>query len=206
MKRRYGARVGVALLVVALGVVAVTQFVRHGFSAHEEPWAVEAFVARHLRNLAIPAGAREQQNPVPPTPEVLAEARAHFADHCAICHANDGSGNTTFGQNLYPPPPDLRKAHTQSLSDGEIFYIIRNGVRFTGMPAFGVGDPADDTDSWKLVRFIRHLPEISQEELAEMETLNPKSPKEIREEEAMQRFLSGGAPPADANGHDDHHH
>jgi hypothetical protein len=59
------------------------------------------------------------------------------------------------------------------------------------MPAWGTGDPSEDTDSWKLVHFIRHLPRLSQEELAEMKTLNPKTMEEREEEAAAERFLQG---------------
>jgi hypothetical protein len=84
------------------------------------------------------------------------------------------------------------------MSDGEMFFIIQNGIRFTGMPAWGTGDPSEDTDSWKLVHFIRHLPRLSQEELAEMKTLNPKTAHDLEEEAAAERFLQGEdeAPPA----------
>jgi mono/diheme cytochrome c family protein len=81
------------------------------------------------------------------TKQVLAEARAHFADHCAICHSNNGSGNTQIGQNLYPKAPDMRLPQTQNLSDGEIYYTIHNGIRLTGMPAWGT--EVKDDDSWK---------------------------------------------------------
>jgi mono/diheme cytochrome c family protein len=115
---------------------------------------------------------------------------AHYADHCAICHDNDGSGNTTIGKGLFPKPPDMRQPATRNLSDGELFYIIHNGVRLTGMPAFGTeGD--QDLDSWKLVQFIRHLPSITPEELEQMKGMNPKSPEEFREEEAIKKFLEG---------------
>jgi mono/diheme cytochrome c family protein len=98
-----------------------------------------------MRNLAVPRGARNLRNPVAQTHEGLVEALAHFADHCASCHANDGSGQTEIGENLYPKAPDMRLPATQSLSDGELFYIIENGIRLTGMPAWGAG--ADDHDS-----------------------------------------------------------
>jgi len=123
------------------------------------------------------------------SPEVIAEAMAHFADHCATCHANDGSGDTAIGKGLYPKPTDLRAAGTQDLTDGELFYIIHNGIRLTGMPAFGRSD--EDTDSWKLVHFIRHLPSITSEEVQKMKGMNPKSPQELEEEETMRRFLAG---------------
>jgi mono/diheme cytochrome c family protein len=138
---------------------------------------------------------------VPATPEVLASARAHFADHCAGCHGNDGKGQTEMGRNLYPKAPDMTTG-TQSLLDGEIFYIIKNGVRLTGMPAWGDDSPESDRASWELVHFIRHLPRITPEELKEMTDLNPVSPHEAREREEIDRFLHGQESPPE---HEHHH-
>ena len=137
-----------------------------GLSAKATPTRLEAFLARNTRHLAIPGNARLTQNPVLDSPEGQREARLHFADHCAICHGNNGSGDTPIGNGLYPKPPDLRKPQTQELSDGELFWIIENGVRFTGMPAFSSNgnhisaNHGNGQDSWKLVHFIRHLPSI----------------------------------------------
>jgi mono/diheme cytochrome c family protein len=66
----------------------------------------------------------------------------------------------------------LRAAGTQNKSDGELYYTIQNGVRLSGMPAFGEAHTAAQT--WRLVLFIRHLPQITAEELNEMKALNPK--------------------------------
>ena len=182
----------VAAIVLALPIAGGGYLLRHGYSAREQPSAVEAAVARRLRRLATPADARARVNPVALTPEVLAEARAHWADHCAICHANDGSGDTPLGQGLYPRAPDMRKVDTQRLGDGELFYVIRNGVRFTGMPAWGAGTAQDDRDSWALVHFIRHLPHASADELAQMRRMNPKGLHELEEEREAEEFLQGG--------------
>src|SRR5262245_19367202 len=135
MRRR--SKIAFAAVLVALlgGVIGLAVMLQRGFSARNQPMAVETFGARRLRHLAVPRSARAAKNPMKATSEVLAEARAHFADHCAGCHANDGSGQTEIGQNLYPKAPDMRQSETQSLSDGELFYIIHNGIRFTGMPA-----------------------------------------------------------------------
>jgi mono/diheme cytochrome c family protein len=179
------------VLIGAAGVLLIASVLRGGVSARREPSAAEAFVARRLRHWAIPSGDRGRPNPVPQTPQAIAEGRAHFADHCAICHANDGSGDTEMGRGLYPKAPDMRRAETQSLSDGELFYIIKNGVRFTGMPAWGSDDPASDEASWKLVRFIRHIPDVTAAELQEMRALNPKSPHEAAEEREEREFLEG---------------
>ncbi len=199
--------VKVALVIVGLALIAgawgVVSLLRHGFSARDQPTRVEALLARKLRHLAVPRDARQAQNPVPRTPEAMARARSHFADHCASCHGNDGRGRTALGQNLYPKAPDMTLADTQRLSDGEIFYIIENGVRLTGMPAWGERGPHDATESWELVHLIRHLPDITAQELAEMESLNPKSRRQFEEEEAIRKFLAGegDAPAPGEQGH-----
>ena len=97
----------------------------------------------------------------------------------------------------------MRLAPTQQLRDGELYYIIHNGVRWTGMPAWG--EPGDDPDSWKMVLFIRHLPKITGGELEEMERLNPKSPEEVEEERGEREFLEGGKPQAPLPDHSRHH-
>lgn len=149
-----------------------------GVSARGEPGTVEKFMARTMRRLAVPRNDRNRQNPVAATPDVIAEGMAHFADHCAACHANDGSGETQIGLGLYPRPPDLRLRETQSLTDGELFYTIENGVRLTGMPAWGTGTPESAEETWHIVHFIRRLPTLSPDQLAHMASLNPKSAAE----------------------------
>jgi mono/diheme cytochrome c family protein len=133
------------------------------------------------------------------------ESLAHFADHCALCHANDGSGQTPIGKNVNPRALDLRLPDIQSMSDGEIFWVIHNGIRFTAMPAWGEGDPAEDKDSWKLVHFIRHLPQLTTDELDRMKALNPKTKKDLEEEAAFGEFLQGNDAAA-AKTDSGHHH
>ena len=188
--------IGVALLAVAFGIVI--SILHDGLSARATPTRLEAVLARNARHLAIPSNARLAQNPVLDSPEDLREARLHFADHCAICHANDGSGHSEIGDGLYPKPPDLRLAQTQNLSDGELFWIIENGVRFTGMPAFSTdgGNHGGGQDSWKLVHFIRHLPHLTVAERLEMERYNPKGPEDRAEEQEENDFLNGATPKA----------
>src|SRR5215469_5217640 len=180
------------LVVVAIGLAAAAtaSILHNGLSARATPSALETLLARNAHMLSIPHDARAMRNPVSATPENLREARLHFADHCATCHGNDGSGKTEIGQNLYPKPPDMRLPGTQKLTDGEIFYIIHNGIRLTGMPAWG--EPSHDEESWKLVLFIRHLPQVTPEELKEMEDFNPKSPADRSEEADEQQFLNEG--------------
>lgn len=203
--KRGGTYVVLALVLLGLLITAMYMLSR-GFSAKDEPTRAEAFLARQLRRLAMPAGSRQLANPVQASPEVLSRAMEHFADHCALCHGNDGRGSTLIGRGLYPKPPDMTEAATQELSDGEIYYIIENGIRFTGMPAFGEEpDNNEDAETWELVHFIRHLPKMTDEELAQMKNMNPKGPMEIEREEKMRKFLQGDDTPPAENGHEHHH-
>jgi mono/diheme cytochrome c family protein len=194
-----------AVSVSAIACAAVALFVLNarGFRANESPSTVERWIARKARSAAVPSEARARANPVANTPEVLAQARAHWADHCAVCHANDGAGDTQMGRRTYPPAPDMRLPETQQMTDGELFYIIQNGIRLSGMPTWASGSGHDEEDSWKLVQFIRHLPQLTVEEKKEMEKMNPKSPDDLKEEEEEERFLEG----EDSNAHPiEHHH
>jgi len=193
------------VLAVVLGAVGagMALLLRGGISAKVEPTHAEAVIARKLRSLGIPGGYRRLSNPLSISKEVIEAGRAHFADHCAVCHANDGSGQTQMGRNLYPRAPDLRLAQTQQLGDGELFYIIENGVRLTGMPGWGDGTEEGRRASWHLVHFIRHLSRLTPREKLEMEQINPKSPEEWREMQEDQEFLKGKEP---ANREDAHHH
>jgi mono/diheme cytochrome c family protein len=195
------------LTLAALGVVlgwSLWNQRRDGFSTREEPRTLERIMARTARRWAVPAAARATPNPIPYSPAVWTEARAHFADHCASCHANDGSGDTELGRNLYPRAPDMRLAATQDLTDGEIYWVIANGVRLTGMPAWGPGGP-NDADTWKLVHFIRRLKELAPDDLRTMKALNPKSPDELEEERQDEQFLSGDSTPPEPAPAPHHH-
>jgi mono/diheme cytochrome c family protein len=185
--------IGVALLGLAAALAA--SVLHDGLSSRATPSKLETVLARNARHLAIPSSARLAQNPILDSPEDLRVARLHFADHCAICHANDGSGDALIGKGLYPKPPDLRLPATQDLSDGELFWTIENGVRFTGMPAFSNGgEHSGGEDSWKLVHFIRHLPHLTAAERLEMERYNPKGPDDRAEEQRENDFLNEATP------------
>jgi len=191
---------GLVLALVVLGS-GLYFFVRRGFSTRTEPSKVESYLASSLREWSVPGKYKQMRNAVNCSEEVLGEARAHWADHCATCHANNGSGDSMLGRTMYPRPPDMRLPETQRQSDGELYYTIKNGVRLSGMPAFG--EPGDqDADSWKLVCFIRHLPQLSSEEEQDMKKLNPKTPEDVEEERQEEQFLNDGTPPAPP----EHHH
>jgi mono/diheme cytochrome c family protein len=197
-------------LVLALGLAAgatmLVRTVRSGLSAREEPPLVEVVLARTLRRLAVPSDLRGRKNPVPLTSQVLAEGKAHFADHCAVCHGNDGKGQTAMGPNLYPKVLDLTLRETQSQSDGALFATIENGIRLTGMPAWGNGTAESAYGSWTLVHFIRRLPSLTPEEADQMRALNPKTRAEWEAEEEERKFMEGEEEPAAAERPTAHSH
>ena len=201
MRRLFIALVMCLLIFALAGAIYGMLMVHRGFSTRTPPGAIEARIASTMRSAGVPSHYKSLRNPVNATPDVLQDGMGHWADHCATCHGNNGSGDTMYGKTLYPRPPDMRRKATQDMSDGELYYTIQNGIMLSGMPAFG--EPGDnDLDSWKLVAFIRHLPSLSQAEEAEMEKMNPKSPDEMKEEQEEENFLEGSPAPAPSA----HHH
>lgn len=188
-----GMVLGVA--VASAGVMAWLRAGGAGARGAAAPGVIESIVARAARSSAIPPREKARMNPIPLSEEAIADGLTHFADHCASCHANDGSGQTEMGRGLYPPAPDMRLPATQQLSDGELFYIIENGIRFTGMPGWGTGTADGEASTWRLVHFVRHLPRLTQAQRAAMTAMNPRSPEEVRQEIEEQRFLNEGVTP-----------
>jgi hypothetical protein len=167
--------------------------IRRGFSARDNPTAIEAWVATIACNMAMPRHPKRLRNRLPDSRENLAAGMSHSADHCAFRHA----GNTEIGGNLYPKATDMRLPGTQELSDGE------NSVRLTGMPAWGSSGDADhNQDTWKLGLFIRHLPKLTADELRQIEKLNLRSSQQLQEETEKENFPRR-APPGDSEDHHD---
>ena len=157
----------VLLLVLITIVVGSALLIHHGFRATNQPSVAEIAAARAVRNYSIPNAARNERNPLDSASRNLQDGRNAFLAKCQTCHGNDGSGHTPVGQSLYPRVPDLRAIPTQNLTDGEIHYIIENGVELTGMPGWGNPHQALNDDSWKLVLYIRSLRPLAEKERVE---------------------------------------
>jgi mono/diheme cytochrome c family protein len=156
------ALVTLALLAVGAAVVGFL-FTRNGLSARTDPPAIEKAVAERVRWLSIPSAAKRQVNPYASNANAWVEGGKHFQDHCAICHDENGSGKSEIGRNVYPKVPDMRLGDTQGLSDGALYFIIANGVRYTAMPAWA--DEHTPAEIWQMVSFIRKLPKATPEDL-----------------------------------------
>jgi mono/diheme cytochrome c family protein len=151
-----------AALAVTAAVVGFL-FTRNGLSARTDPPAIEKAVAERVRWLSIPSGAKRLVNPFASDHQAWVDGGRLFQDHCAVCHEENGSGKSEIGRNVYPKVPDLRLGDTQRLSDGALYFVIANGVRYTAMPAWAGENSADEI--WKMVSFIRKLPKATPEDL-----------------------------------------
>ena len=143
-----------ALAVIAAIAAALYLAVLPGLSvARRDPPTVETVAATWLLHHSVPASAKAARNPLGRDVADVTAGQDLFIAKCAVCHAYDGGGHTEIGSGSYPRPPALR-ALAPTLSDGEIFYHVRNGVRNTAMPAWNL----PDRQLWQLVAYIRHLP------------------------------------------------
>ena len=159
LKRRAAISAFVLALAVVGTVLTLDQLLLPGLSvAREEPTGLEVEIATWLLHASVPEAAKNTPNPLGENaaPASIAAGRDLFRQKCEVCHAYDGGGKTEIGAGAFPRPPALRVVAT-SMSDGEIFYHIRNGIRNTAMPAWNM----PDNQVWQLVAYIRNLPTVA---------------------------------------------
>lgn len=155
MPRRKGLLVlfGVALLFVA-GAAVVLPFL--SLSARGEPGPMETFLATRAKRFLVSRSAGVLDAPAA-TETTLEEGFGLYSGSCASCHGVKGRKPTEVGRALYPPAVDLGAPGTQQYSDAELFWIIQNGIRLTGMPAFG--EIHSNEELWQVVHYLRSLGE-----------------------------------------------
>ena len=152
-----GGAIGL-LVFLGLGLMPV--------SADAKPGALETWLTDFARDAAIERAAPERENPVAPTAENLAKAALLYRDNCAGCHGTPDAKENTFAASLYPPAPQFLSATTTehfSGSDGEVFVIVRDGIRLTAMPTFV--HMLKEDELWQLVAFLKHLDDLPPEAL-----------------------------------------
>jgi predicted CXXCH cytochrome family protein len=170
MRRAVISAASVAVIVVALVALLINA---RGFRASATPGAFETLAARLVRDFAIPRAEKGRKNPLAGDEQARGQGRNEFLARCATCHGSDGRGATPIGANVYPRVPDLHGSATQDLTDGEIRYIIANGVQLTGMPALPALDGQEERVSWALVTYLRSLRSNTPAEVARQQsTLN----------------------------------
>ena len=159
---RFLAGFFVGLLVVALGLAAVVASGAYNVAASSPPSKLETRIATFALNKSVGKRAPGGKNPFAASPQVLGEGFAHYKENCVSCHGAPGVDASEAAEGLNPPAPDLTLPRVQARPDGEIFWIVSNGIKMTGMPAFSPTHKPDEC--WKVVAFVRHLPQISEDE------------------------------------------
>ena len=164
MKFLSGLILGVLLVLTAFVVLFATG--SYNVSALSSPSKFEQKVANFTLNRSVVKRAPATRNAFGPRPENLRAGRAHYRENCVTCHGAPGVEESEAGMGLNPPAPDLTLPAIQRMTDGELFWIISNGIRMTGMPAFSLTHKPDEI--WKIVTFVRHLPELTADEQKEL--------------------------------------
>ena len=146
-----------------------------------EPGKVESSVMIAVKQ-KVTVGGKDWKNPVTYSADILKEGQAHFRHHCQFCHGLDGQNTgVPFAAKMSPPVADLKEADVQGYTDGQLKWIIENGIEPSGMPGWkGI---LNDEEMWKIVHYMRHLPpkgslgvpEIFKEESVEHEALRAKT-------------------------------
>jgi len=160
MKFLSGLLTGVVLLALASGFIIATGV--FSVAATSPPGDLERKFASFTVNRSVARRAPRGPNPVKPSGESLAAGLSHYRAMCATCHGAPGVDPSEIGEGLNPPAPDLTLPRVQARTDGELFWIVQNGLRMTGMPAFGPTHREEEI--WKIVTFLRHLPELTPDE------------------------------------------
>jgi mono/diheme cytochrome c family protein len=144
--------------MIASGAVLVGIGMMHfSLAALQQPGPIEAYVTNLAKDSIIRLASRRGIPPSPADKRSSIEAGAiHYGLDCGICHGVDGRAQTPSGQWMYPRAADLTSKEVQSYSDQELFWIINNGIRFTGMPGFGKLETPSNI--WGLVNYVRTLP------------------------------------------------
>lgn len=120
----------------------------------KSPSTTEQKIAVETKQVAI--GGKDWTNPVPDSPESVKVGADHFQHHCQVCHGLDGQNTgVPFADKMSPPVANLAMKDVQDYKDGQLKWIIQNGIRYSGMP--GWNGILDDEEMWNIVHYLRHL-------------------------------------------------
>ena len=155
------------ILLVAAGAAAVIYTGSFNTSAEIPPSRTERRIATFALDKSVARRAPNRTNPLSATPENLRGGLAHFRENCLVCHGAPGVDPGEIGQGLNPGAPDLTLPRVQARTDGQLYWLVDEGIRMTGMPAFG--PTHGENELWQIVAFLRHLPEITEQEIAQLQ-------------------------------------
>lgn len=174
------------------------------WSATRKPGQIESRMADYITSNWVRRHAAKQTNPFRPTPENLRAGQGDFEEHCSTCHGLDGSGENRFEADFYPPVVKLTD-DAQKWSDGELYFIIANGISMTGMPGFGKSH--DPKEIWGMVLWVRHLAQLSPPEKEALESrahMSAEQHQKMMEESHPEQIQPPRDPKPGAES--EHHH
>ncbi|HLW97526.1 MAG TPA: c-type cytochrome [Candidatus Acidoferrales bacterium] len=149
------------LLIVLIIIVLIAGgwfvFDRMTISALDQPSRLEVFLATQAKHRLVARAALESlPTETPANADTIEDGHTSYGSSCAGCHGYDGRTPTKLGASLYPHAPSLASADVQMYNDRELYVIIHNGIRLSGMPAFGNSQTSDQI--WNLIHYVRTLP------------------------------------------------
>lgn len=149
------------LLTLAVVAFGGWLYVRLGYTnlrANAAPSLLESAVLDTALDASAARHAAEQRNPIPPTEANLLDGARLYRDKCADCHGRPDNPVSVYGTSFYPPAPQFVKERPR-LTESQDFYVIKYGVRWAGMPAWG--NIMVDSEIWQVIAFLGHLDNLS---------------------------------------------
>ena len=147
----------ILLIALVLGAtVVIAGFYQISIDALQEPGHLETVLATRAKHILVHRSSRDGIPPAPTNLQAsIEEGDKLFGTECAACHGLEGNKPTDAGRWMYPRAADLTSPEVQQYSDRELFWIVKNGIRLSGMPAFGKVEP--DEHIWNLANYVRSL-------------------------------------------------
>jgi thiosulfate dehydrogenase len=142
------------LLVLSIGGLGLALLGFLPTRANSTPPDVETHIAMSAVDSSVERHAPRLNNPVPPTDENLIDGLKIYTMNCALCHGGIDQKPSTLEKSFYPPPPNFI-LHPEDDPEWHVSYIVRNGIRYTGMPAWD--KTLSDSDIWKVTAFLTRV-------------------------------------------------
>jgi mono/diheme cytochrome c family protein len=150
----------ICLLAAAGGVYLFSGY--YDISATRLHWKTTLWIINEIRERSVEYHSKAIKPHDLKDPKLLKVGVKHYHEMCRLCHGAPGHEMEEFAKGLYPKPPKLALKEVQEMSDAETFWILKNGIKMTGMPAFGLTH--DDDELWGIVTFWRRLPGLKPEQ------------------------------------------
>lgn len=160
---RFIVWVAVVLVAVGASVYGWAYSGSYDVAADTPHWRVTSWFMDMVREQSIDARSANLQVPNLDDPQLISMGAAHYSEMCVACHRAPGVAESEMRQGLYPKPPDLSRG---SPPPAESFWVIKHGIKMTGMPAWG--KTHDDRKVWAMVAFLQKLPTLGAASYAAM--------------------------------------